>query len=141
MAAAEELGVDVETYRMLKQLEQRDICPEDYDLLGRLDESVKAATLSPEELEQFPIQVYPVRRAFSCSMVSDSDTSSTADSGYDTSGREGDSYRESSGSDSDSDGDEDAAREKTMKTLCITHEQEDAHRKNQDLKVLKEEKE
>merc|ERR1712232_1505093 len=42
----------------LKQLEQREILPEDYDLLGRLDESVKPRTLEVEEVHRFPVQVY-----------------------------------------------------------------------------------
>merc|ERR1712190_267811 len=63
MEAAAQLDVDVETYRMLRELEQRDIVPEDYELLGHLDKQVKAATLSLDELEQFPIQVYPAGRA------------------------------------------------------------------------------
>jgi len=56
--AAAELGLDVGTYRMLKQLEQRDIVPEDYELLGRLDESIKPATLRPEQLRRFPTETY-----------------------------------------------------------------------------------
>lgn len=51
---AHSLGLDLATYRMLRQLEQREIVPEDYDLLGRLDESVKPTTLSMEDLQGFP---------------------------------------------------------------------------------------
>jgi len=56
--AAAALGIDVATYRLLRQLEQRDICPEDYDLLGRLDEQVKPATLCREQLKRFPTETY-----------------------------------------------------------------------------------
>lgn len=55
---AAQLGIDVATYRMLKQLEQREIMPEDYDLLGRLDEAVKPATLTFEDLQRFPMKVH-----------------------------------------------------------------------------------
>jgi hypothetical protein len=55
---AAQLGVDVATYRLLLQLEQRDIRPEDYDLLGRLDDAVRPATLSLEEVQRFPIETY-----------------------------------------------------------------------------------
>merc|ERR1711924_507729 len=57
-AMAAQLGIDVATYRMLRQLEERDIMPEDYDLLGRLDDSVKAATLSSTDLARFEIRIY-----------------------------------------------------------------------------------
>jgi hypothetical protein len=52
------LGLDLSTYRMLKQLEEREIVPEDYELLGRLDEQVKPATLTLEELQRFPTKVH-----------------------------------------------------------------------------------
>mmetsp|Transcript_30268 Transcript_30268/g.64413 ORF Transcript_30268/g.64413 Transcript_30268/m.64413 type:complete len:561 (+) Transcript_30268:83-1765(+) len=55
---ASQLGLDIATYRMLLELEQREIQPEDYDLLGRLDESVKPATLSSEQVLLFPTEVY-----------------------------------------------------------------------------------
>jgi len=57
-ALAAELGLDLATYRLLRQLEQRDILPEDYDLLGRLDESVKPKTLSKEDLNRFERKTY-----------------------------------------------------------------------------------
>lgn len=52
------LGLDVETYRMLKQLEEREISPQDYELLGRLDESVVPKTLQPQQLHRFPTERY-----------------------------------------------------------------------------------
>merc|ERR1711907_686057 len=55
---AEQLGLDLATYRMLRQLEQRDILPEDYDLLGRLDESLKPKTLDPDDLARFETRTY-----------------------------------------------------------------------------------
>jgi len=55
---ASQLGLDVDTYRLLRQLEEREILPEDYDLLGRLDESVQAATLSSEKVSSFSTEVY-----------------------------------------------------------------------------------
>jgi len=57
-AMAAQLGLDVATYRMLRQLEERDIMPEDYELLGRLDDSVKATTLSSSDLARFEIRMY-----------------------------------------------------------------------------------
>jgi hypothetical protein len=60
LAMAEQLGLDIATYRMLRQLEEREILPEDYDLLGRLDEAVKPATLCLEELDRFPTRVHSV---------------------------------------------------------------------------------
>mmetsp|Transcript_108231 Transcript_108231/g.170630 ORF Transcript_108231/g.170630 Transcript_108231/m.170630 type:complete len:600 (+) Transcript_108231:40-1839(+) len=55
---AAQLGLDVETYRMLRQLEQRDIRPEDYELLGRLDDAVKPKTLNIADLERFTTKKY-----------------------------------------------------------------------------------
>lgn len=55
---AAQLGLDVATYRMLRELEQRDIVPEDYDLLGRLDDAVKPKTLSDKDLKQFKAMTY-----------------------------------------------------------------------------------
>lgn len=55
---AEQLGLDLATYQMLRQLEQRDILPEDYDLLGRLDESLKPKTLDPDDLARFETRTY-----------------------------------------------------------------------------------
>jgi len=57
-AAAAELGLDVDTYLMLRELEERDITPEDYELLGRLDESTKPTTLCREQLQRFPTEIY-----------------------------------------------------------------------------------
>lgn len=73
---AAQLGLDVATYRMLKQLEQRDIMPEDYDLLGRLDDAVKPQTLSPGELERFPIHVH-------CTVASTSSDEKSTEVGFD----------------------------------------------------------
>jgi len=58
LAAATALGVDVATYRLLIELERREISPEDYDLLGRLDEPVRPTTLRPEQLKRFPSEAY-----------------------------------------------------------------------------------
>jgi len=55
---AAELGLDIATYRMLRQLEEREIVPEDYELLGRLDEVVKPATLTNEDLLRFDTRIY-----------------------------------------------------------------------------------
>merc|ERR1719401_908479 len=55
---AAQLGLDVETYRMLRQLEEREIQPEDYELLGRLDDSVRPVTLSYKQVESFPTARY-----------------------------------------------------------------------------------
>lgn len=55
---AAQLGLDLATFQMLRQLEQRDILPEDYDLLGRLDESLKPKTLDSEDLARFEIRTY-----------------------------------------------------------------------------------
>jgi len=65
------IGLDLATYRMLRQLEQRDIRPEDYELLGRLDETVKCATLSPEELLHFPTQTHCISADVVCDMITD----------------------------------------------------------------------
>jgi len=55
---AAQLGLDVATYFLLRQLEEREILPEDYDLLGRLDEAVKPKTLSNEDLDRFETKTY-----------------------------------------------------------------------------------
>lgn len=57
-AMAAQLGLDDETYRQLKSLEGREIRPEDYDLLGRLDENLKRETLEGKCLHVFPTEVY-----------------------------------------------------------------------------------
>jgi hypothetical protein len=57
---AAQLGMDVATYRMLRSLEQREILPEDYELLGRLDDAVQARTLSSEQLNRFELKLYSV---------------------------------------------------------------------------------
>merc|ERR1711865_871292 len=49
---------DTATYQMLKSLERRDICPEDYDLLGRLDEAIKPNTLDVGGLDRLPTKTY-----------------------------------------------------------------------------------
>jgi hypothetical protein len=58
LTLAAEMGLDVDTYRMLRRLEERDILPEDYDVLLRLDDSVAAKTLAPPQLRRFPTEVY-----------------------------------------------------------------------------------
>merc|ERR1712048_932356 len=55
---AAQLGLDVATYRLMRQLQGREIMPEDYELLGRLDETVKPKTLSIEDLNSFAIKTY-----------------------------------------------------------------------------------
>ena len=51
--AAASLGVGVTTFRALRELEQREIQPEDYDLLSRLHaSSTSASTLSAREVEK-----------------------------------------------------------------------------------------
>lgn len=55
---AAQLGLDMATYRLLRQLEEREIMPEDYDLLGRLDEIVKPKTLNHEDVHRFKIVTY-----------------------------------------------------------------------------------
>jgi len=75
LAAA--LGLDVATYQLLRQLEQRDIRPEDYELLGRLDEVIKPATLNCNQLDKFPARVYNATCCSSsrttCASVSDAE--------------------------------------------------------------------
>uniref|UniRef100_A0A7S4B5Z0 RING-type domain-containing protein n=1 Tax=Chrysotila carterae TaxID=13221 RepID=A0A7S4B5Z0_CHRCT len=51
-AAAANMGVDVRTYNMLMDLQHRDITPEDYETLRRLDSSIKPKTLSRSALEK-----------------------------------------------------------------------------------------
>lgn len=58
VVAASQLGLDVETYLMLRQLEQRDINPEDYELLGRLDERQRPKTLQEQDLARFEVSIY-----------------------------------------------------------------------------------
>lgn len=55
---AMQLGLDEETYRMLKALETRDIRPEDYDLLGTLDENLQKKTLDVKRLRLFPTETF-----------------------------------------------------------------------------------
>jgi len=50
--AAASMGVDVSTYNMLMDMQHRDITPEDYDMLTRLDSSVQPKTLSPRVLDK-----------------------------------------------------------------------------------------
>mmetsp|Transcript_24563 Transcript_24563/g.62659 ORF Transcript_24563/g.62659 Transcript_24563/m.62659 type:complete len:237 (+) Transcript_24563:389-1099(+) len=51
-AAAVSAGIDLLTYNALMDLQHRDITPEDYDTLRRLDTAVTPKTLSPQRLEQ-----------------------------------------------------------------------------------------
>jgi hypothetical protein len=69
VALAAQLGLDLATYRLLRELEQREIMPEDYDLLGRLDETVKSNTLTMEELERFVIKRYTARISNNTALV------------------------------------------------------------------------
>lgn len=57
-ASAASLGIDIATYRLLRQLEEREIVPEDYELLGSLHASVRSATLTREDLKSFPTEMY-----------------------------------------------------------------------------------
>lgn len=60
-AAAHEaalLGLDEATYRLLCALEEREITPEDYELLSRLDDTKKVPTLDCQELSRFPVEKY-----------------------------------------------------------------------------------
>eukprot|EP00403_Amphidinium_massartii_P015484 CAMPEP_0178412360 /NCGR_PEP_ID=MMETSP0689_2-20121128/21976_1 /TAXON_ID=160604 /ORGANISM="Amphidinium massartii, Strain CS-259" /LENGTH=415 /DNA_ID=CAMNT_0020033607 /DNA_START=67 /DNA_END=1311 /DNA_ORIENTATION=- len=57
-AMAARLGLDGDTYRALQELQNRDIRPEDYDLLGRLDENIQKATLDGCQLKLFPTELF-----------------------------------------------------------------------------------
>lgn len=59
---AAQLGLDMATYRLLRQLEGREIMPEDYDLLGMLDGGVQLRTLNEEDLHCFEIVTYALPR-------------------------------------------------------------------------------
>ena len=50
-AAAVSAGLDIFTYNMIMDLQHRDITPEDYETLRRLDSSVQPKTISLEKLE------------------------------------------------------------------------------------------
>jgi hypothetical protein len=65
---AAQLGLDVATCRLIRALEEREIIPEDYELLGRLDEHAKAETLQISQLHSFSVERYsrPTVRAVSC---------------------------------------------------------------------------
>lgn len=58
VASADLLGIDVATYRLLRQLEDREIVPEDYELLGSLHAGIKPATLTRADLKSFPTEMY-----------------------------------------------------------------------------------
>jgi len=58
LVMALQLGLDEQTFRQLRALERREIRPEDYDLLGHLDESIKPSTLSGKHLKLFPTESY-----------------------------------------------------------------------------------
>lgn len=51
-SAAANMGVDMRTYNTLLALQLRDITPDDYDTLTRLDSSLKPRTLSLPALEK-----------------------------------------------------------------------------------------
>jgi hypothetical protein len=54
-AAAERMGMDLNTYATLLELQHRDITPEDYDVLQQLDERNKRKVLEQETLDEcFP---------------------------------------------------------------------------------------
>lgn len=55
---ADQLGLDEATYQALRALAERDIEPEDYELLSRLDEGMKPATLDDDALQRFPTETY-----------------------------------------------------------------------------------
>jgi hypothetical protein len=55
---AAQLGIDEATLRQLRALENRDIRPEDYDLLGVLDSNVTKRTLDAKRLQIFPTETY-----------------------------------------------------------------------------------
>ena len=50
-AAAVSAGVDVATFNMLMDLQHRDITPEDYDTLRRLDSAVQPRTLALDQVD------------------------------------------------------------------------------------------
>jgi len=60
LAAA--LGMDLLTYRALMQLQQRDITPEDFSILGALDESQKPSKLDVAVLHLFPTDLSEQQR-------------------------------------------------------------------------------
>merc|ERR1711865_385582 len=60
---------DTATYQMLKSLERRDICPEDYDLLGRLDEAIKPNTLDVGGLDRLPTKTYVLSSQDMCGTI------------------------------------------------------------------------
>jgi len=66
--AAAQLGLDEATYRLLRALEDREITPDDYELLGRLDEHVKPVALDMTQILHFPTVIYsaPVAAARPC---------------------------------------------------------------------------
>jgi len=51
-ANASELGMDIHTYNMLLSMQHRDITPEDYEVLGKLDASLKPKTLDQAVLDE-----------------------------------------------------------------------------------------
>jgi len=52
------LGVDLPTYRALMQLQRCDITPEDFSLLGSLDESLEPSKLDGAVLRLFPTETF-----------------------------------------------------------------------------------
>merc|ERR1739848_726955 len=67
---AAQLGIDEATFRQLRALENRDIRPEDYDLLGVLDSNVKKKTLDAKRLQIFPTETYQGQHPESQSSIS-----------------------------------------------------------------------
>lgn len=66
---AQVLGLDEASYRMIKALETRDIRPEDYELLGRLDENIKPKTLDAKQLALFPTEIFTAPQPPVCSIT------------------------------------------------------------------------
>lgn len=83
-AAAASMGVDVSTYNMLMDMQHRDITPEDYEMLRRLDSSVQPKTLSPRLLEKrAPCWRVPDTPAVCVADIADADESSARASAVD----------------------------------------------------------
>lgn len=55
---AARLGLDDATYRLLRELEAREITPEDYELLSRLDAGIGPKTLDSRQLDAHPVGTY-----------------------------------------------------------------------------------
>jgi hypothetical protein len=54
-------GLDIEDMQLhshMSALQRRELRPEDYDLLGQLDDSIEQVTLSSEHLKSFPVESF-----------------------------------------------------------------------------------